>query len=251
MRLFLLYFIFVFTTIISAQEKEDIKPELPKYLNTIKWNPTPMILWSSKNLTFSYERILSPKNSITFTLGYLELPDLLSDSILGQAIVVSDRKKQGFNINAEYRFYLTKRNGRPIPDGIYLAPYISHYNYHFKNSLDLIGRMDSAVVFKGDLYALNVGFELGYQFVFKERYTLDLVLFGPSFSYYALNLGLSGNADLEDFGEKLNEDYYNRLKERFPAIGNNIQYQKDLQYKGRASAFTGGFRYLVQFGYRF
>ncbi len=188
--------------------------------------------WSSKNLTFSYERIISPKNSFSVSLGYLELPDLMGSTILGEAIEITDREKYGFNFNAEYRFYLTKRNGRPIPDGIYLAPYFSHYNYHFKNSIDIIGRVDSAVVFKGDLYVLNFGFELGYQFVFKKRYTLDLVLFGPSFSYYALNLGLTGNANLEDFGQNLNEDFYNKLKDRFPAIGNSIEYQKDIQYKG-------------------
>jgi hypothetical protein len=37
---------------------------------------------------------------------------------------------------------------------------------------------------KGNFYIFNIGVELGYQFVFWKRLTLDFVLIGPAISYY-------------------------------------------------------------------
>lgn len=242
---------FTFTTTNILFAKKDsayvAKMDEIKYKNVLKWNPTPMILWSSKNLTFSYERIISPKQSITFSLGYLELPTFTSDSILN-IISFTDRQKYGFNVNAEYRFYLTSRNGRPVPDGIYLAPYLSHYNYHFRNKVNSLTKIDGEGTFDGDIYALNMGAELGYQFVFKNRITLDLVLLGPSLSYYFINLKAAGSVDAEDLAD-MNQDFYNRLKDKFPQFGEGRN--NEVHEKYRANAFSGGFRYLVQIGYRF
>lgn len=39
-----------------------MEPE-PIRRNVIKFNPTPMMLWNIKNVTFSYERILNTKQS--------------------------------------------------------------------------------------------------------------------------------------------------------------------------------------------
>ena len=122
-----------------AAEKPDssFHYKQPFHKNVIKFNPTPMLLWSTKNLTFSYERILNPKQSISLTLGYLEFPSLFNDTI-GNLLAITGREKYGINVALEYRFYLGKRNGRPIPDGVYLAPFASYYGYHFKNEVDVM-----------------------------------------------------------------------------------------------------------------
>ncbi|MCU0369982.1 MAG: hypothetical protein MUC31_01080, partial [Bacteroidales bacterium] len=109
----------------------------PLHRNVIKYNPTPKLLWSSNNWTFSYERILGKKQSFTVGLGYLEFGQLFSDTIAG-IVNITDRWKNGINFSFEYRFYMTRRNSRPIPDGLYLAPYFSFYGYRFGNRLDLI-----------------------------------------------------------------------------------------------------------------
>ena len=115
--------------IVSAGKNDTVnESKKPFHKNVIKFNPTPMLLWSNKNVTFSYERVINGKQSIALTLGYLEFPALFKDTI-GSLVALSGRDKYGINIALEYRFYLTTRNGRPIPDGVYLAPFCSYYGY--------------------------------------------------------------------------------------------------------------------------
>ena len=56
-----------------------------------------MLLWSTKNITLSYERILNPKQFIELTLGYLDFPSLFKDKI-GYLISITGREKYGINL---------------------------------------------------------------------------------------------------------------------------------------------------------
>ena len=234
-----------------AGQKSDSVPvfQQPIYKNVIKFNPTPMLLWSTKNITFSYERILNPKQSLAITLGYLEFPSLFKDTI-GGLISITGREKYGINLALEYRFYLLKRNSRPIPDGVYLAPFASYYGYHFKNNFDILHTsLDSAGSIKGNIYIFNVGVELGYQFVFWKRLTLDFVLMGPAISYYGGGIDITGNLKFEQLQE-INSDLYNKLKEKYPLIG-DLVINKSFKSNGKLDLFSVGFRYLVQIGFHF
>ncbi len=235
---------------LTAQKSDSvpvIKP--PFHKNVIKFNPTPMLLWSTKNITLSYERILNPKQSIALTLGYLEFPSLFKDTI-GGLLAITGREKYGINVALEYRFYLGKRNSRPIPDGVYLAPFASYYGYHFKNNVDVMHTtLDSAGVVKGNFNIFNVGVELGYQFVFWKRMTLDFVLIGPAISYYAGGVDISGNINLDQLQE-INADLYNKLKEKYPLIGDFV-VNKSFKQNGKLNLLSVGFRYLVQIGFHF
>ena len=74
--------LFVSPVFLAAQKSDSVSCfQQPIHKNVIKFNPTPMFLWSMKNVTFSYERILNPKQSIAVTLGYLEFPSLFKDTI--------------------------------------------------------------------------------------------------------------------------------------------------------------------------
>ncbi|MCX6303711.1 MAG: DUF3575 domain-containing protein [Bacteroidetes bacterium] len=231
-------------------QRSDSARIIPKpiHKNVIKWNPTPMMLWSTKNVTLSYERVLNKRQSIALTVGYLEFPSLTRDSIAG-LVAITSREKHGINLALEYRFYLMQRNFRPIPDGLYLSPFVSFYGYRFKNGLDLKGKLDSAFAIKGSFYVYNAGVELGYQFVFFKRFTLDLVLIGPSVSYYGGGLDISGNMNLSDI-QDINEDLYKKLKEKYPMIGDFV-VNKSFKRNGKLDLFSVGFRYLIQFGFHF
>ncbi len=221
----------------------------PFHRNVIKFNPTPMLLWSVKNVTFSYERVLNPKQSIALTLGYLEFPRLFNDTI-GSLLAITGREKYGVSATLEYRFYLGKRNARPIPDGIYIAPYASYYGYHFKNNINVLHTSaDSAGAINGNFYIFNLGVELGYQFVFWKRFTLDFVLIGPAMSYYGGGVNISGEVSLEKIKEA-HEELYNKLKERYPMIGDFV-VNKSFKSSGKLDLFSIGFRYLVQIGFHF
>jgi hypothetical protein len=236
--------------LVSGHNKDSLHlaPD-PIHRNVIKFNPTPMMLWSKKNVTFSYERILNNKQSMTFTLGYLEFGPIAGDTI-ARLVTITDRQKQGVNFSFEYRFYLMSRNSRPIPDGVFLAPYFSFYGYTFSNGMDIVGstandfaRMD------GKFYCFNTGAALGYQFLFWKRITLDLVLIGPAISYYGGEINIKGELNGENVKE-INEDLYNKIKEKYPMI-DDIILDKSFKKDGTIDLFSVGFRYLIQFGFHF
>jgi hypothetical protein len=241
---------FLLPVSLLAEKNDSVTPALkPYHKNVIKFNPTPMLLWSMKNVTLSYERVLNRKQSITLTIGYLEFPSLFKDTVVN-LINITSRQKYGINVALEYRFYLSKRNSRPIPDGIYLAPYASYYGYHFKNNFDVLHTsLDSAGMIKGNIFVLNLGVELGYQFVFWKRLTLDFVLLGPSVSYYGGGLDISGNINIEEL-KTLHEDLYNRLIEKYPMIGDYV-VNRSFKQNGKLDLFSIGFRYLIQIGFHF
>jgi hypothetical protein len=245
-----LLILFIIPTLALAEKKDStFQYKQPYHKNVIKFNPTPMLLWSMKNITFSYERILNPKQSIALSLGYLEFPSLFKDTI-GSLLAITGREKYGINIALEYRFYLGKRNGRPIPDGVYLAPYASYYGYHFKNDVNLLyTSLDSAGTVKGNFYIFNLGVELGYQFVFWKRFTLDCVLIGPAMSYYGGGLDITGEMQFEKLQE-INSELYEKLKEKYPMIGDYV-VNKSFKQNGKLDLFSIGFRYLIQLGFHF
>ena len=232
----------------KKKESSDSIPA-PIHKNVIKFNPTPMMLWSSKNITLSYERLLNRRQSIALTLGFLEFPSIFKDTI-ASLVAITSREKKGINVALEYRFYLMKRNVRPAPDGIYLAPYLSYYGYEFKNNFNVLHTtVDSSGQLRGRFYVFNLGVELGYQFVFWKRVTLDFVLVGPAISYYGGSVDITGQINLEELKE-LHEDLYNKIKEKYPLVDNFV-VNKSFSQKGKLDLFSVGFRYLVQIGFHF
>ncbi len=236
--------------LVSGHEKDSLHlPPDPLHWNVIKLNPTPYLLWSDKNLTFSYERILNNRQSITFALGYLEFPKIIDDTI-AHLVTVTDRQKQGINFCFEYRFYLTRRNSRPIPDGLYIAPYFSFYGYSFSLGLDVVGSAGNDMArMEGSFYSFNAGGELGYQFVLWKRMTIDLVLIGPAISYYGGQLNIKGKLNGDNIKE-IDEDLYNQIKEKYPMIDQFV-LDKSFKKDGTIDMFSIGYRYLVQIGYHF
>jgi hypothetical protein len=240
---------FSFTGI--AAEMDSTRTDLqPIHRNVIKFNPTPMILWSWKNVTFSYERILNPRQSISFELGYLVFPKLIDDTII-DLVNVNSSEKWGLNATVEYRFYLTKLNTRPIPAGLYIGPYLTYYHYNFKTGLDIFpATVDTTGMINGNFWAFNLGVELGYQFVFWKRWTLDMVLVGPSISYFGGSMEITGNLDGSQV-QQINEELYDKLIARFPGITAFSTSGTTFQQTGKLDVFRMGFRYLVQIGFHF
>jgi hypothetical protein len=237
--------------LVSTAGKKDTLRSVPDpiHKNVIKFNPTPMMLWSKKNLTFSYERILNKKQSVTFSLGYLEFGQLVGDTI-ARIVTITDRQKQGINAAVEYRFYLMKRNANPIPDGIYIAPYFSFYGYSFSNGLNVVGSEEPAFArMTGNFYSFNLGGELGYQFVLWKRLTLDLVLVGPSTSYYGGQLNIKGELNGQNI-KNIDEDLYNKIKAKYPMI-DEVLINKSFKKDGTLDLFSVGYRYFFQIGFHF
>ena len=240
-----LFFLVVFTFAVNILNAQELKPY---HKNVIKFNPTPLV-WQSTNFTFSYERYLWKNQTACITVGYLAMPRLFGDNI-ANLIAITSRQKHGINLCLEYRFYLGKRNARPTPDGVYVAPFASYYGYAFKNGFDILNSTaDSAGMIKGSYYAINLGVELGYQFVFWKRLTLDFVLIGPAVSYYGGNTSITGNINKQEVQE-VYQEIYQKLQSQFPAMS-NLFVSHSFQNNGQLKMFSIGFRYLVQVGFHF
>jgi hypothetical protein len=262
----MMIFFFSPMSFLIAQEKTDTvqvkkkkeKPEklAPYHKNVIKFNPTPMLIQGReiRNLTFSYERLFARNMSASVQAGYLVFPEVKTGEVLGGLVNIHKGKKQGINLAFDYRYYPFQRNRRPAPDGLYLGGYISYYGYQFKNEFDFIVLDSASAVvqngsMKGNLNMFHFGVELGYQFVFWKRFTVDLLLFGPAVAYYSGNLTISGNLNPETI-DQLDDELVQKLEDRFPLI-KSFASGDELRFTGSKAKIGIGLRYSIQLGFHF
>jgi hypothetical protein len=251
--------IFLFTGL-HAQEKDDSitgtvireKPMIltPYHWNVIKFNPTPMLIWANlRNITLSYERLVTKDMSVSIQAGYFLFPTLFNDTI-GNIVSITGRSKYGVNLAFDYRYYPFSRNRRPAPDGLYIGTYLSYYGFRFSNNIDILhATADQNGALKGKINIVNLGLTLGYQFIFWKRFSLDLLLFGPSLSWYSGNLEITGDLDPDQI-KNLDKDMVDKLIARFPFLG-TIFSNESLTFTGSRATLLVGFRYSIQLGVHF
>ncbi len=195
--------------------------------------------------------MLKPNRSVSVNLGLCSFPKLGGIS-LDSLEFEKTSKGSGFNVAADYRFYLTKENKHTAPRGVYFAPYFSYTLMKRENSLlvKFPNGGDAKFDLDNKLQAAIAGIQLGYQFVFfKDRLAVDLVLLGPGYGWYNFQANLDTSLDPGTQGEIM-EAIKDNLKERYPGLGVLFNGSSlDLTKSGYTSAFA--YRYVVHFGYRF
>jgi hypothetical protein len=235
---------------VKAQKGFEFPDSVKYKKNVIRWNITPFILWGSNNINFSYERVLKPYRSVSVNAGYWVIPTFAKGRLLDSLNITHYNKKSGFNLAADYRFYFKKLNVAMAPAGLYWGVYGSYYHYQFENAADLhTDGVQSQVTFGGRLNVMSVGLELGYQFIIKERLSIDLIFLAPSIAAYNTKLTLNSNLNIDQENEYL-KAIYDALAAKIPGF--------DQLANGGYSANSGVqtnigvcARYLVQIGYRF
>jgi hypothetical protein len=215
--------------------------------NSISLNITNPLLLSIQFQTVAYERILKNNQSFSVSFGKFSLPkfgDDLADS-LGMNTDYSDK---GLHVGFDYRFYLKKENKYAAPRGVYIGPFYTYNYLNRENSWYLDGHADE--VFTNLKFNIHtVGVELGYQFVFWDRMSIDMILMGPGVGFYGLKTELGTNMDPEkeeEFFQKLND----LLADKIPGY-DNILEPGDFTKSGSFNTVDVGFRYVVRIGYRF
>jgi len=242
------FMILVFEQPASAQET---KKEEKFRKNTVHINITNPLIFGSGSIVLGYERILkSKKHSFTINFGLTSFPDfgLVDSDSLKHLSKLKNQK--GFNVSADYRFYLAKENKYPAPRGVYIGPYYSYNYFGNHNSWD-VKTLSGPTVVESEL-KLNVhtiGFELGYQFVFGDRISLDLVMLGPGVGFYDFKVGFSNNLS-DGAKQKILEALNGALGEKFPGYG-VIVNEEEFKRTGATDRTTIGYRYMVQLGFRF
>ena len=238
-----------FNTVAFAQETDSIIKPQRDFKNSIKFNISNPFLYDN-SYQFSYERVIKKNQTINVFLGYQEFPLVSVD--LGLAKANKNHERDGYSAGVDYRFYLGSINKYSAPRGVYLAPFVSYFQFNTDRGYDF-KREDSNIVDSATittkLSLTNVGGELGYQFILWNRFVIDCVLFGPSVSFYKYNI----KADTKIPGIEDNEiaqKVIDALKEKFPSLG-DITDDKGITKNGVQSATALGFRYNISIGYRF
>jgi len=236
---------------ISAQNSADDFASEKEFKNTIHFNVTNPLIFGNRSIIFGYERVLKNNQSFSINIGQTGFPKLNiinTDDLKVQTVL----KENGFHISGDYRFYLSKENKYKAPRGVYIGPYYS-YNSFSKghswlldsNTSGFNGNVNSDLTLK----IQTVGVEMGYQFIFWKRVSLDMILLGPGVGFYNLKTKLNTDLSAEDsqlFFEKLN----NALASKFPGYSSTLG-EGEFKRSGAKSTTSLGFRYMIQVGYRF
>lgn len=132
-----------------------------------------------------------------------------------------------------------------------MGPFFAHYNYRFDQTIIINNDGDfiANVGLEAGFSMTSVGIELGYQFVFWDRLSLDLILIGPSLSFYKAKTKLRGDLEIDDESDAYSY-LHDEILERYPWLETFIDLSA-LKSGGSFHATSAGFRYVIQIGYRF
>jgi len=218
--------------------------------NVIKWNLTPFLLFSKKNINIGYERVISPYRSFSINAGYFELPQF-TKTLFDSLEIKNSSNRAGFSASGDYRYYFKKRNRRMSPDGLYWGIYGSYHYTQFENDIVVLNNpsIQGDLLFGAKLNILAAGVELGYQFIIKEKLSIDLIFVGPSLSIYNYDATLGGDVTVDQEDEYI-QAVYDILKNIIPGFDELVQ-DGELSTTGSNMSFGFGFRYMFQIGYRF
>ena len=136
---------------------------------------------------------------------------------------------------------------------MYLGPYVSYHNFHNDRLVTYEDPDDPAnnveATFDAKINVLNVGAQLGYQFILGDRWAIDLMFIGPSISRYSAKLNLDG--DFSDVQlDDAQKEIVDKLVNRFPLLQDLVD-EEEVTVKGSSSAWAPGWRYQFQVGYYF
>jgi len=86
-------------------------------------------------------------------------------------------------------------------------------------------------------------------FIFWKRFSLDLLLFGPSYSLISKSISIKGGLDPDEI-QNINQELVDKLLNRFPQL-ETIFSDDGAQYSGTNSEFSALLRYSISFGVHF
>jgi hypothetical protein len=248
----IILFVMTLSGLLQPALAQETKKEEKFRKNTVHINITNPLIFGSGSVVIGYERLLkSKKHSFTINIGVTSFPDfgLIENDSLKHLNKLKDQK--GFNVSADYRFYLLKENKYPAPRGVYIGPYYSYNYFGNHNSWEVKNSNGSTAIVESEL-KLNVhtiGFEFGYQFIFRDRISLDMVLLGPGVGFYDFKAVFSNNLS-DEVKQKILDALNGSLAEKFPGYGIIIN-EEEFKRTGATDRTTIGYRYMVQLGFRF
>lgn len=206
-------------------------------------------------LNLEYERLLTEKTSVFGEIGYqfpIDVPSQLVNftESTGSAnnLIINDGKYKNFYFAAEYRIYTGGEAGR----GFFVAPYLKFSNYSFEvngtYNNDVNGFINIPATVDLGYFSASVGGQLGYQWIIKDKVTINWSFLGLGVGINRLSAGFT--ADDNDVFESWEQDI-NDFLANFPG---NYQLSSDNVTRTIDAAGTvtlPAVRASLSIGYRF
>jgi hypothetical protein len=236
---------------VSGQELKSDSAWKKAHKNVVRYSLSNALLFGiDKVVVLGYERVLSPKRSMSLNLGTAALPKLLrieTDSFT----IGKDLKNNGFNGSLDYRFYLSKENRYMAPRGVYIGPFYSFNKWSRENSWErnTTGGSQRFVTTNTDIKLHTLGFELGYQFVLWNRLALDFIMLGPGIGWYDLKAKGEGNLTEEE-RQQLQDAVLDVIQQKFPGMNYTLSGES-FDANGTLRTTSVGFRYMIHIGFNF
>ncbi len=126
LRSIILLMVLLYSNIAYNQKANADSTWKQSYKNIVRYNLSGALLFGADRFViFGYERVVNPHQSFSVNFGKASLPKFVSINTDSFSIQ-KDLKNNGFNVSADYRFYLAHENKYYAPHGVYIGPYASY-----------------------------------------------------------------------------------------------------------------------------
>jgi hypothetical protein len=238
--LLILFTILWFSGMVMAQ-----KPPEQERKNIVKLEISHTLYPHS--LVMSYERVTKPNQSFCITGGYEEFPPMVD--VNSTTRVIQDLNRNGFRIGSEYRFYLKGENRHLAPHGTYIGPYVAYHDFNNKRDIEVkVEGVNEIAQLETDFRIFNIGFQLGHQFIIKDRLTIDVITLGPAISNYYAKIKLKGDFTFDKY--EVQSEILLKLLDRFPML-EELLPDKEISSPGMFDSWSYGWRFQMNVGYYF
>jgi len=169
-KLFVLVFLACWVSFGFAQDEDSLTIERN---NVVKFLPVNLPFQS---ISFEYERMINPSNYLTLGIGIPNQKSLIGKYGMDVNSELKTAELGTMHIRAAYRHYTGQRM---LPKGFYIEPYLKYQKITGNGSVE---NTDFDNTYKGkfdvNLNSMNLGFQLGAQFLIAKRITVDFYFLG-------------------------------------------------------------------------
>ena len=235
----------IFLIIVISTKHVSAQDSVVYRKNGIKLN---IVSLGVNSYSLYYERNIKSNNSISLGVSYhpATAPPVFF-MIRDFTFEVTKNELTGFTLTPEYRHYLIQCNDKKLSSGFYIGGYARYSRFELNTTInDKIPGYKATALFNAVLNEIGLGFQVGYQVIYKNRWSFDFIAFGPRIShyYYTMQLDFNGEGDLP---ERI-EDFIN---DKFGDIGIHEKVQFESGKKFMSAFNFANFRYGIAIGYRF
>jgi hypothetical protein len=216
------------------------------YKNSLKVN---LLGMTFNNFSLLYERSLNEHWTVLAASSYRWGGDIPKTFALGNIIVNSEsRGIRGFSFTPELRYYYNFCQCEGSPSGLYTGLYGRLTKYFGDLDINVwTGEEYLDVATAGNFREFGLGLQLGYQFIIKGRFLVDLMFAGPRLGTNKIKFSIES-----DYAEEVIPIVEEEINEKLEWLGMDpISIEPSAEANFELDFGFRYFRYAVGFGILF